>query len=154
MLSIQLSPTIGSALIVGGGTVAKKKLTALLEANFQVEIVTKEISFEIPKNIKLTLKNFEDSDLDSHVIVFACTDNTELNSHICVIAKQKNKLVQNASLFEEGNFINPAVLRSGDITVAVSTNGYDPKLSVEIRDEIKKLIEDKEVNKDFSRRTR
>lgn len=128
-----------SALVVGGGAVATRKVRALAEAGATIHVVALSISREIrllaEGNGRLTITKspYESSHLGDATLVIAATDDAELNARIA--RDGRGRLVNVASAPELGNVATPAVHRAGDVVVAV-TAGRLPSAASRLRDAI------------------
>ncbi len=124
-------------LVVGGGAVGTRKAFGLARSGARVIVVSLGFSDELSNTpfsaITLKKKEFEDSDLDGMSLVFAATDNMQLNAGIRQAAQKKNILCNIADGRDKGDFILPAVVDRGDLLFAVSTCGASPALSKNLR---------------------
>ena len=124
-------------LVVGGGAVGTRKAFGLAGAGARVIVVSLGFSDELSNTpfsaVTLKEKKFEDSDLDGMSLVFAATDNMQLNARIRQAAQKKNILCNIADGRDKGDFILPAVVDRGDLLFAVSTCGASPALSRRLR---------------------
>ena len=142
-LMVELQPSAGPALVVGGGAVAERKVRGLLEAGFRVTVVAPEIGEAIrAAGVECRVRSFEARDIAGHAIVFACTDSREVNHAVGEAARAAGVLVVVADSQEESTFFTPAVHRDGDLVVAVSTGGASPALAMEVRDRIAAALGD------------
>src|SRR2546427_3446247 len=85
-------------LVVGGGSVAQRKVDALLDAGAQVLIVAPRISAEIEglgllRAVEIRLRQYQPDDLDGVFIVVAATDDRETNARVAADARQRGILV-------------------------------------------------------------
>ena len=130
-LMLDLQPSFGRALIVGGGEVATRKVRNLADAEFEVTVVAPVVSerIRVAPHVRVIEREWEESDLDGHALVFACTDSREVNQAIGQAARRRGLPVLVADRQEESTFFNPAVLRQGDVRVGVSTGGASPELA-------------------------
>lgn len=128
-----------TAVVVGGGAVATRKVRALVEAGATVRVVAPLVASEITNlahaNPRLTIAQspYESSQLGDARLVIAATDDAELNARIA--ADAKGRLVNVASAPELGNVATPAVHRAGDVVIAV-TAGRLPSAASRLRDAI------------------
>jgi precorrin-2 dehydrogenase/sirohydrochlorin ferrochelatase len=125
-------------VVVGGGRVAERKILALLKAGAQVRTVSPQLTEPLRKlagagRIDWQARCFQDGDLVGAMLVFAATDSRQVNELVAQAAKAGGQLVNVADAPEQCGFQVPAVLRQGDLTIAVSTNGKSPALSARIR---------------------
>ncbi|HEX4054923.1 MAG TPA: bifunctional precorrin-2 dehydrogenase/sirohydrochlorin ferrochelatase [Tepidisphaeraceae bacterium] len=125
-------------VIVGGGAVAARKAAGILAAGAKsVRAVAPKFVREFPKEFQKKLANFEPADLDGAELVFAATDSAVVNDAVVAEARKRGIWVQRGDEQEDepGDFIIPAILRCGPITVAVSASG-SPALAAGLRDRL------------------
>lgn len=130
-----------NCLVVGGGPIATGKVGGLLEAGAHVTVVAPEASEAIARwqaEGKLTWQRraFEPSDLAAQFMVYAATDDRELNAFVYQLADHEQRVANAVDDLDNCNFIAPAVARQGALQVAVSTAGKSPALAKQIRDRI------------------
>jgi precorrin-2 dehydrogenase/sirohydrochlorin ferrochelatase len=87
----------------------------------------------------ITLTTFESRHIGDAMLVVVATNDPEANALIAAQARSLGKLVNVASAPDQGNCITPAVHRSGDITVAVTT-GKVPTAAARIRDRLGRVL--------------
>ncbi|ATP38684.1 siroheme synthase [Solibacillus sp. R5-41] len=126
-----------TVVVVGGGHVARQKVEALLPAKANVIVVSPTITAELLayvecKEITWKQKKFEPADLDDAALVFAVTNNQEVNDAV-EEATQHWQLLSRADAKGRVDFINPAVVRRGDFIVTVSTSGASPSLTRQVK---------------------
>ena len=117
-------------LIVGGGTVALRKVQVLLDFGADVVVVAPEVIFKI-KEYPVTVyqRNFEKEDLQGCELVVAATDDAGLNHEIAEAA-QKQKIPVNAvDQQEDCSFIFPSYVREQELVGAFSSGGNSPVLT-------------------------
>jgi siroheme synthase-like protein len=130
-----------SAVVAGGGRVATRKTTALLESGARVHVVAPVITPALEQaaatnhDLRITRAAFRPEHIGDAMLVIVATDDTEANALIAAQARGLGRLVNVASAADQGNCITPAVHRSGDVTVAVTT-GRVPAAAARIRDRI------------------
>jgi uroporphyrin-III C-methyltransferase/precorrin-2 dehydrogenase/sirohydrochlorin ferrochelatase len=128
-------------LIIGGGKVALQKVRLLKEFSGNIVVVATQISDEISDIISTcNTKEYEKSDLNGFDIIYACTNNEELNKRISSDSKATGKLVNVADNPELCDFVSPAIYKKDNITVAVGSDARDVKLAIKIRDKIKSFL--------------
>jgi siroheme synthase-like protein len=132
-------------VIVGGGPVALRRTKALLECGAIIRIISPSLCSELArlavgKKITVMSKNYEAEDLLGAFLVIAATDDTETNRKVAKEARKQKVLVNVVDNSRESDFIVPAQLRRGDLTIAVSTGGKSPALSRRIRTSLEKHI--------------
>jgi len=134
------------AVVIGGGAVGTRKALALLDAGASVRVVAPAVSDALQStataNGRLTIRrgHYAATDLGSAMLVVAATDDAALNASIAADARAAGRLVNVASAPELGNCATPAVHRSGDIVVAVTTGGV-PRAAIRIRNAIARVFD-------------
>lgn len=137
-------------LLVGAGNVGLEKLNSLLSNSpqCQITIVAEQVSSEIAlialENEFITLKekSFEASDLDDADLVIVATNNHPLNDIIRLEAKKRKLLVNFADKPSLCDFYLGAVVKKGDLKVAISTNGKSPTMAKRIKEDLEKNLPD------------
>jgi siroheme synthase-like protein len=130
-----------TALVVGGGSVASRKVRALLAAGARVLVVAPSVTAELhtlgerEKNLTIEKRRFQDEDVREVTLVFAATDERTTNSRIARIAREHHRLVSVSDFPTEGSFSGMAVHSSGDVVIGVSAGGV-PRAAARIRDAI------------------
>lgn len=142
-LNIQMHGRL--AVVIGGGSVALRKLRTLLTAGASVTVVAKNVSPEIVAlaesgALAVRVKNYESADLDDAFLVIAATDDTVVNKKIAADVRERGGLAAVADNPAEGNCTFPAMLRRDGLEIAVSTGGRCPAFAADVRDCIAGLI--------------
>jgi len=132
-------------LVVGGGAVAERKVETLLAAGALVTVVSPQVTKQLEdlastKRITFRQRAFVSSDIDGVSLVISATDDPSTQAEVASIASSKNILVNTVDKPELCTFIVPAILRRGDITVAVSTSGKSPSLAAELRARLDRVL--------------
>ena len=127
--------------VVGAGTVAERKVSALLEAGARVTVVAPEVSpvFEAwaaAGRVALRRRPYQRGDLRGARLAYAATGDREVNRVVRAEALDEGVWLNAVDQPELCDFISPAVVRRGDLSVAISTNGRAPGLSRRIREEL------------------
>jgi len=135
------------AVVVGGGEVASRKVFALLSAGAQVHVIAPTISAELDAatdhgSLRVTRATYDPAHLDDATLVFAATNDATINERVAEDARKAGKLVNVVDAPSGGDFVTPAVHRSGDIVVAVVAGGV-PKAAARIRDLIAQSIDER-----------
>ncbi|NSC20638.1 uroporphyrinogen-III C-methyltransferase [Streptomyces albus subsp. chlorinus] len=134
-------------VLVGGGTVAQRRLPALLAAGADVTVVSPEVTPSVEAmvaggEITWERRSYRDGDLAGAWYALAATDDPAVNAAIVAEAESRRVWCVRADDADEGTAWTPATGRSDGITVAVLTSGVhgtagrDPRRSAAIRDAI------------------
>ena len=132
-------------VVVGGGHVAARKVGGILAANGRVRIVSPVLTTRLDalvgrRGVEWRQKVFEAEDLTGAFLVFAATDNPEAQAAIVAAARASNLLVNVADCPELCDFQIPAVLRRGDLSISIATNGKTPAVAAMVRRRLEGLI--------------
>lgn len=124
-------------VIVGGGHVARQKAEALLSTKALVTVISPAVTEKLQHYINEGLvtwkeKAFEPADLDDAALIFAVTNDEEVNNAV-EEAAQHWQLLSRADAKGRVDFINPAVVRRGDFVLTVSTSGASPGLTRQVK---------------------
>lgn len=137
-----------SAVVVGGGSVAARKATALVESGARVHIVAPEIGPDVESlaaahdTVRITRERYASTHLGDALLVIAATDNSAVNSLVAADARSRGRLVNVASAPDEGNCVTPATHRVGDAVFAVTAGGV-PRAAARIRDALSRTYDDR-----------
>jgi len=132
-------------LIVGGGTLAARKARSLVEAGAAVTVVSPELNPELRQlawrgALDYIARRYQYGDMSGSVLVYAATDDSALHNALRAEADERNILINVVDGPRLCSFIVPAVFSSGDLKIAVSTNGASPALARNIRDQLARLF--------------
>ncbi len=142
-LPVCVNITYKAILIVGGGRVAAQKLKTLLKYTRNVTVCAPDICPEIQTSgIRCLRQKYSPELLDNCDLLYACTNNKNLNRQIAADARKRGILVNTADDPLYCDFISPAIFKQGEMSVAVSSNGKNVKKSVRWRDKFRQIIED------------
>ena len=131
------------AVVIGGGSVAERKVRSLMDAGATVKVISPNITKNLQKLKQKGLithltRNFRRGDTGKAFVVVACTSSSELNGRI---AREASHLVNVITEPDKGNYIVPSTVKRGPLTIAVATGGISPALSKTIRKELQDLYD-------------
>ncbi len=128
-------------LFVGGGKIAMHKIQTVEQYTRNITILAPEIHPDLKgKGFTEIVKRYEPSDLEGAFLVYASTNDGEVNRQIKDDAERLGILVNVVDNRELSSFISPAVIRQGEMTIAISSNGENVKKSVEWRNRIREMM--------------
>jgi precorrin-2 dehydrogenase/sirohydrochlorin ferrochelatase len=130
-------------LVVGAGKVGAPKIAGLLDTGARVRVVALEASETVHEwaqagKITLELRPFVPEDLDETFLAVVATASRALNASIYREAQQRGILCNVVDDPEYCDFYYPAVVRRGDLQIAVSTSGQSPSLAQKIRQQLER----------------
>ncbi|ARD48116.1 siroheme synthase [Sporosarcina sp. P37] len=133
-------------VIIGGGHVARQKIEALLPTKAMITVVSPSVTEKVQQYAAEGLvtwkeKAFESADLDDAALVFAVTNDEEVNNAV-EEATQHWQLLSRADAIGRVDFINPAVVRRGEFVVTVSTSGASPGLTRKVKADVEEQFGD------------
>jgi precorrin-2 dehydrogenase / sirohydrochlorin ferrochelatase len=128
-------------LVVGAGSVGESKIKSLLDAGASIDVVAPNSTAAIQRwawegVLSWKARKFEPSDLDGMLVVVAATSSPELNASIFKEARARKVLCNAVDDPANCDFYYPAVVRRGDLQIAISTNGRSPALAQRLRREL------------------
>lgn len=140
-LPVMLDLSGQRVVVVGGGTVAERKVNGLLEAEASVVIVSPSLTGTLAALAEIGRltwmnANYAAGDIAGAFLVYAASNDRAVNEAVAQEARSLGIPVNVASHAEAGSFITPAVLRRGRLTVAVSTSGAGPGAAAKITEQL------------------
>jgi precorrin-2 dehydrogenase/sirohydrochlorin ferrochelatase len=129
-------------IVVGGGHVGAEKVRGLLNGEADITVVSPELIPELREHadagrIKHIARAYRESDLDDgYELVMIATDDGAINAEAAAAARKRGIWVNAADDPPNCDFILPAVVRKGKITLAASTAGSSPALARRLREEL------------------
>lgn len=130
-------------LIVGGGTVARRKIEKLLPFGPDLRVVAPQIQpkiREIP-GLRLEQRPFTPEDIhEGLAFVIAATDEPEQNHTIAALCREKRIPVNVVDDPKFCTFLFPALVQKGRLTVGISTAGASPTAAVRLKEQIGELL--------------
>ncbi|MDP4095678.1 bifunctional precorrin-2 dehydrogenase/sirohydrochlorin ferrochelatase [Paenibacillus sp. P96] len=126
-----------SCCIVGGGRVAERKAAGLLHSGATLTVISPSITDGLQvmldnNQLRWIKRPYNEGDLQGAFLVYAATDDLEVNDAVMREARGRGILVNVADHSEKGDFITPGVVRRGRLVLSVSTSGAGPSVSVAI----------------------
>jgi precorrin-2 dehydrogenase len=130
-------------LVVGAGKVGEPKIEGLLETGARIRVVALEATPQVREwaqlgRIELSLRPYASADLDGAFLAVVATSSRSLNERIYRDAQQRRVLCNVVDVPDLCDFFYPAVVRRGDLQIAVSTAGQSPSLAQKIRQQLEK----------------
>ena len=132
-------------VVVGGGKVAERKVKGLLACHAQVKVISPELTEELSRMhaegmLEWLARPYRKGDLAHTFLVITATDDEQAQQLVQEEAGEQNKLLNVVDVPQRCNFILPATVRRGDLTVAIATGGKSPALAKKLRKEFEKRI--------------
>ncbi len=135
---VNLDVTGRRCVVVGGGAIAASKALALVEAEAVVVVVTERPRRQLEElaqrgALRLTRRPFQPEDLDGAFLAIATGEDPVDNRLVRVAADARGVLLNAIDDVANCDFAFPAIVRHGDLRVAISTAGKAPALARQLR---------------------
>ncbi|WIM97603.1 uroporphyrinogen-III C-methyltransferase [Actinoplanes oblitus] len=132
-------------LVVGGGTVATRRVPALIAAGARVEIVAPELTPALRAYVDAsratwTPRRFEPADVQGAWLVHVAIDDPRAAAEVSAAAEDHHIFCVRADDRDAATAWTPAVTRHGQVTVAV-TDGGDRRRAMAVRDLVAHALE-------------
>lgn len=130
-------------VIVGGGAVAQRKVKSLLKCKAKVTVIGPSLTNQLAilkkkKKIIHINKKYNPSYLKGAFLAIGATDSRVVDISLNKLSQKNNLLLNIVDSPIYGNFIVPAVIKRGPLTISVSTSGVSPALAKKIRIDLEK----------------
>jgi len=134
-------------LIVGGGKIATEKLEKIVDFTTDITIIAPFICDEAKEyteknNLTFILRKYELNDIKEFDIIVVAVDDLGLQKEIFEECKLYNKLCNSVDSVDYCNFIFPAYIKKGGLTVSISTSGKSPAVAKHIKKYLANKIPD------------
>lgn len=141
-----------NCLVVGGGTVAFRKVQVLLDFKAAVTVIAPEVQEKLKKNlgnhITIYERKFVPEDLRDMTLVVAATDDKEQNHRIAELAKKACIPVNAVDQIEDCSFIFPSYIKKQNVVGAFSSAGNSPVITQYLKEEMREVLDEQlgEIN--------
>lgn len=129
-------------LVVGGGSVAARKVEKLLPYGPSLTVIAPRIGDGIRRHGGLVFweRPFRQDDLDACHFAIAATDCGDLNAHIADLCRSRGIPVNAVDDAENSTFLFPALVRQGALSIGISTGGCSPSAAVYVKEQIEDIL--------------
>lgn len=132
-------------MVVGGGAVAERKASSLLESGARVVVISPDLSPTLRDwakvgRIEIVPRSYQEGDLIGAMVAVAATDSGRVNEMVAIEARAAGVLVNVVDRPELCDFIVPSVIRRGDLLISISTGGRSPALARRLREELERTL--------------
>lgn len=134
--------------VIGGGTIAARKASLLVEAGAQVTLIAPETKGEATRLIeqnqcqwlRQSFSTEHLTQLTKPKLIIAATDDRNTNQSVYEWGETHNILVNVADQTDLCRFILPAIIDRAPLTLAISTGGRSPVLARILKAKLEALI--------------
>ncbi len=128
-------------VVIGGGAVARRKVEKLLPFGSQLTVIAPVIDEAIVAlPVTALYRAFRESDLDGAFFAIVATNDPALNARVSELCRARGILCNVVDDPAHSSFIFPALIKTREATVAISTNGTSPGFARFLRERIEKLF--------------
>ena len=141
-------------VVVGGGTVAQRRVPVLIAHGAQVHVVALvatpavEALAEQKPGITLDLRAYRDGDLDGAWYAIAATDNPSVNAEVVAEAERRHIFCVRADAGREGTAVTPASFDYEGLLVGVLASG-EHRRSAAVRSAIREAFQQGRIAPDI-----
>ena len=138
--------TDANCLVVGGGSVALRKVNVLLDFGAKVHVIAKEISVDLAAlseetdHLLLEQREFTPFDLQDRKLVIVATSDNELNGQIYMMCSEEGIPVNVVDDQEKCSFIFPSYIKEQNLVGAFSSGGNSPALTQYLKNKEKEIL--------------
>jgi len=128
-------------VVIGGGREGQRKVDGLLAAGAKVTVIAPELTPALQAmldqgEIEHIDREYQQGDIEGYEVCMVATDDGAVNAEVSAEGKRRGVWVNAADDPPNCDFILPAVIRRGSITLAASTGGGSPALARRLREEL------------------
>ena len=130
-------------VVVGAGKVGEPKIGGIVETGAHIRVVALEATATVREwaregKIDLELRAFSAGDMEGAFLAIVATNSRTLNERVYYEARRRGVLCNVVEVPDLCDFFYPAVVRRGDLQIAISTAGQSPSLAQKIRQQLEK----------------
>lgn len=129
-------------LVIGGGSVALRKVEKLLPYGAKLTVIAPKILSEIKKMEGISCMEipFTPIVIEGKSFVIAASDEPEVNREAARRCRERGILINVVDDKEECSFLFPALVKRGELSVGISTGGASPSAAVYAKERIEELL--------------
>jgi precorrin-2 dehydrogenase / sirohydrochlorin ferrochelatase len=132
-------------LVIGGDSLAESRVRALCEADASVTVIAPEITPALvamadAEMIRWIARDYAAGDMRGRFMAWVATVNEAVGRAAAADARQLGVLINVADRPALCDFITPAVVRRGEVQIAIATGGASPALARRLREQLEAVI--------------
>ena len=129
-------------VVVGGGSVAQRRLPLLISSGADVHVISRSATraVEAMEGITLSVREYRDGDLDGAWYVIAATNDADVNAAVVAEADRRRIFCVRADIAVEGSAVTPASFAYAGLSVGVLAGG-EHRRSAAIRSAIREALQ-------------
>jgi precorrin-2 dehydrogenase/sirohydrochlorin ferrochelatase len=131
--------------VVGGGSVGRRKVRSLLATGASIVVISPQLHTELQGLLSQSLirsipSNYTAKHLDGVQLVFAATNDSQVNRCVAQDAHERGLWVNVADNPALSDFYVPATIHRSDLTLAISTGGSSPAFARYVRELLEQTL--------------
>ena len=132
-------------IVVGAGTIAKRRIRTLMEFTDHLEVIAPEVNKELldlqeEGRITIRKKKYEREDIFDAAMVIAATNDSKINNDIYSACKCLGILVNVCSDKNKCDFYFPGIAQTENVVIAVTASGKDHKLARRLVERVRERL--------------
>jgi len=132
-------------LVVGGGAIGAQKTEGLINAGAAVTVISPEVSGALQSlidagRLRHHRRQYQEGDIKGNFLVYAATGVAAVDAAMAAEARREGVLFNAVDRLTLSDFITPALVKRGDLTIAISTNGKCPGFAKRVRQKIESVF--------------
>lgn len=148
MYPINLDLTGQACLVLGGGSVAERKVRRLLDEGAVVTVIAPALTPALQilaeeHQLSWQRRTYQPGDETTFFLIICATDDEAVSQAVSAAAKAQGKLLNVCDVPDLCNFTLPSIVRQGDLQLTISTNGKAPAFSRWLREHLKQHFDER-----------
>jgi precorrin-2 dehydrogenase / sirohydrochlorin ferrochelatase len=132
-------------VVIGGDGLAESRVNALRRAGATVTVIASELTTGLAAMahagvINWTPRDYIANDMDGRFMAWVATTDREVCRLAAKDARELGIMINVADVTALSDFITPAVVKRGDVQVAITTGGASPALARRLREQLEEVI--------------
>ena len=148
MYPINLDLTGQACLVLGGGSVAERKVRRLLDEGAVVTVIAPALTPALQilaeeHQLSWQRRTYQPGDETTFFLIICATDDEAVSQDVSAAAKAQGKLLNVCDVPDLCNFTLPSIVRQGDLQLTISTNGKAPAFSRWLRKHLEQHFDER-----------
>lgn len=148
MYPINLDLTGQACLVLGGGSVAERKVRRLLDEGAVVTVIAPALTPALQilaeeHQLSWQRRTYQPGDETTFFLIICATDDEAVSQAVSAAAKAQGKLLNVCDVPDLCNFTLPSIVRQGDLQLTISTNGKAPAFSRWLRKHLEQHFDER-----------
>ncbi len=136
------------AVVIGGGEVALRKVTDLIERGARVRVIAPDVNDELRRlagesgHLVIEDREYREGDLLGAGLVYSAANDSSVNREVFTEARSRGLFINSVDDPENCTFFVPSFFTRGDLIIAVSTSGASPATAAKVRREMEGYVDE------------